>query len=125
MSARLDRLRRVCLALPETSEVVAWEDHPTFRVRDKIFVIASESADSISLKATKDDQEALVATHPRVSVAAYVGRYGWVTVDLTGKGLDWAMVEDLVLESYRLVAPKRLAALVGRGRRVSGPPHFS
>jgi len=33
----LDRLREICLALPETSEKVSWGDVPTFRVRDKIF----------------------------------------------------------------------------------------
>lgn len=114
MSARLERLRRTALALPETTEEVAWEDHPTFRVRNKIFVITGFAAESMTVKATPEDQEALVATHPRVSVAAYVGRYGWVSVDLTGKGLDWALVEDLVVESYRLVAPKRLAATLGQ-----------
>lgn len=112
MTARLDRLRRIALALPETSEVLTWEDHPTFRVRDKIFVICSATGDGINVKATKDDQEALVATHPRIEVAAYVGRYGWVAMDLTGAGLDWALVEDLILDSYRLIAPKRLAAQV-------------
>ena len=112
MSVRLERLRRISLALPETTEVEAWEDHPTFRVRDKIFVITDYAGDGITVKATKDDQEALVATHPRISVAAYVGRHGWVSVDLKGKGLDWAMVEDLIHDSYRLVAPKKLAALV-------------
>jgi predicted DNA-binding protein (MmcQ/YjbR family) len=112
VSARLDRLRKVCLALPETTEVEAWEEHPTFRVRNKIFVITGYTADSMTVKATMEDQEALVATHPRVSVAAYVGRYGWVSVDLKTKGLDWGFVEDLVRESYRLIAPKKLAALV-------------
>ena len=110
MSARLDRLRRIALALPETTEVEAWEEHPTFRVRNKIFVITGYTADSMTVKATKDDQEALVATHPRLSVAAYVGRYGWVSMDLKGAGLDWALVEDLVLDSYRLIAPKRLSS---------------
>ena len=112
MSARLDRLRRISLALPETTEVLTWEEHPTFRVRDKIFVIADLPGDRITVKATKDDQEALVATHPRITPAPYLARSGWVSVELTGKGLDWAMVEDLVRDSYRLVAPKRLAALV-------------
>lgn len=109
MSARLDRLRRIALALPETAEVEAWEEHPTFRVRNKIFVITGYTADSMTVKATAEDQEALVATHPRITVAAYVGRYGWVSVDLKSKGLDWALVEDLVLDSYRLIAPKKLA----------------
>jgi len=112
MTARLDRLRRIALALPETTEQVAWEDHPTFRVRNKIFVITDFGGDGITVKATPDDQEAIVATHPRVSVAAYVGRYGWVSMDLKGSGIDWALVEDLVLDSYRLIAPKKLAASV-------------
>ena len=112
MTRRLDRLRRVCLALPEATEVLTWEDHPTFRVRDKIFVIAAADGGGISLKATKEDQEALVATHPRITPAPYLARAGWVSVDLSGTGLDWAMVEDLIRDSYRLVAPKRLAALV-------------
>ncbi|HVF03542.1 MAG TPA: MmcQ/YjbR family DNA-binding protein [Frankiaceae bacterium] len=114
MTARLDRLRKVCLALPEATEVLTWEDHPTFRVRDKIFVIAAADGGAITLKATKDDQEALVATHPRITPAPYLARSGWVSVDLTGKGLDWAMVEDLILDSYRLIAPKRLSAQLAR-----------
>jgi len=109
---RLDRLRKIALVLPETTEQVAWEDHPTFRVRDKIFVICSATGDGITVKAAKDSQEALVAADPRISVAAYVGRYGWVSVDLKGSGVDWALVEDLILESYRLIAPKKLAAQV-------------
>lgn len=112
MSRRLERLRRVSLALPETTEVEAWEEHPTFRVRGKIFVITDYSGNGITVKATKDEQEALVATHPRITVAPYVGRYGWVHMDLTGTGLDWALAEDLICESYRLIAPKKLAALV-------------
>lgn len=110
--SRRDRLRRTALALPETTEQVAWEEHPTFRVRNKIFVICSATGDGITVKATKDSQEALVAADPRISVAPYVGRYGWVSVDLKGAGVDWALVEDLVLESYRLIAPKKLAAQV-------------
>jgi predicted DNA-binding protein (MmcQ/YjbR family) len=112
MSARLDRLRKVCLALPEATEEVTWETDLTFRVRTKIFAITGEDAGGVSLKATKEDQAELVASDPRVTVAAYVGRFGWVSVDLTGKGLDWTMVEELVRESYRLIAPKKLAALV-------------
>ena len=112
MTARLDRLRRICLALPETTEQLTWEDHPKFRVGNKIFVICSATGDGINVKATKEDQEALVASDPRITVAGYVGRYGWVYVDLKGKGLDWSMVEELIRDSYRLIAPKKLAATV-------------
>ncbi|MDQ1713380.1 MAG: hypothetical protein QOE45_2830 [Frankiaceae bacterium] len=112
MSARLDRLRALCLSLPEATEQVTWGTDLTFRVRDKIFAITGEDAGGVSVKATKEDQAALVASDPRVTVAAYVGRFGWVSVDLSGKGLDWTMVEELVRDSYRLIAPKKLAALV-------------
>lgn len=106
---RLDRLRKVCLGLPEATEQPTWEVEVTFRVRSKIFAITGPDAASVTLKATRQDQEALVASHPRVGVAPYVGRFGWVAVDLTGTGLDWSMVEEMVRESYVLVAPKSLA----------------
>lgn len=109
-AARLARLRALCLALPEATEEVTWETDLTFRVRKKIFAITGPDATGVTLKATPEDQEAMVAADPRISVAAYVGRFGWVSVDLTGKGLDWAEVAELVTDSYRLVAPKKLAA---------------
>ncbi len=56
----------------------------------------------------KAHQQALVNTDPRVTVAAYVGKHGWINVDATG-GLDWDEVREWVHESYRLNAPTRLA----------------
>lgn len=111
MSARLDRLRALCLSLPEATEEVTWETDLTFRVRTKIFAITGGDAGGVTLKATKEDQAELVASDPRITVAAYVGRFGWMSVDLTGRP-DWSLVEELVRESYRLIAPKKLAALV-------------
>jgi hypothetical protein len=43
---------------------------------------------------------------------AYVGPRGWVGFDFDAAPVDWAEVEALLRESYRLQAPKRLAALV-------------
>ena len=54
---------------------------------------------------------ALVSTDTRYSVAAYVGKHGWINVDASGP-LDWDEVRELVTESYCLNAPKRLAKLV-------------
>ena len=42
---------------------------------------------------------------------AYVGPQGWVGVELTGD-VDWDEIRELVVESYRLVAPKKLAVQV-------------
>ena len=53
-------------------------------------------------------QASLVASDDRFTIAAYVGKHGWVELDLSGK-VDWGEVEALVRESYRLVAPARRA----------------
>jgi predicted DNA-binding protein (MmcQ/YjbR family) len=53
-------------------------------------------------------QAALVAADPRFKIAAYVGKHGWVDMEL-GERIDWNEIEALVRNSYRLVAPKRLA----------------
>ena len=114
MSAAYERFRDICLSLPETSEVFVenW-GHPTFRVgpNAKMFASCSPSdaeAAVLGMKVDKAHQAALVATDKRYSVAAYVGQHGWINVDASG-GVDWDEVRELVLESYVLNAPKRLA----------------
>jgi predicted DNA-binding protein (MmcQ/YjbR family) len=111
----LDRLRGICLALPEAVEKETWGD-ATFRVRDKIFVVASAEEDraAMSCKAPPGAQEILVSADPkRFFRPPYVGHRGWVGVRLDG-GTDWDQVADLVEESYRMTAPKKVAALLDR-----------
>jgi hypothetical protein len=114
----LDRLRGICLKLPEAAEKETW-DLPTFRVRDKIFVMAiiGETPLALWCKAPPGSQAILVGADPRrFFVPPYVGHKGWVGMRL-GKGVNWREVDALVTRSYRLTAPKRLAALVaGIGR---------
>jgi predicted DNA-binding protein (MmcQ/YjbR family) len=50
-----------------------------------------------------------VKTDAGFSVAAYVGKHGWVNFDASG-AVDWEVVRELVVESYCLNAPKRLAS---------------
>jgi hypothetical protein len=106
----LERLREICLALPEATEQETW-GHPTFRVRDKIFAACGgEEAVSMTCKAPSGAQEVLVATDPeRYFRPAYVGHRGWVGVRLD-LPVDWDQISDLVEESYRMTAPKRLGA---------------
>ena len=111
---RLRRLRELCLALPEATEKETWGD-PTWRVRDRIFAMQKGNVDggrpSVWLKAGEGVQEALVASDPdRFFVPPYVGHKGWVGVHLDGRSVPWDEVGDLVEDSFRLVAPKRLAA---------------
>ncbi len=106
-------LRRLCLALPEAAEKQAWGD-PTFRVRDKIFAMEKRGDGRVSLwcKAPPGSQQILVGADPeRFFVPPYVGHRGWIGMRLD-RGVDWAEVAVVVRRSYRLIAPKRLAAQV-------------
>ncbi len=67
---------------------------------------------SIGSTLEMDHADARVRSDPRFSRAAYVGHKGWVSMELSG-AVDWAEVEALVRESYRLIAPKRLSAQLG------------
>ena len=103
-------LRKICLALPRATEKKTW-GHPTFRVAGKIFCGSDGKASAISFKVKKEDQADLVESDGRFTIAEYVGRFGWVSMDLSGKKkVDWREVEAFVNESYRLIAPKKLLA---------------
>jgi hypothetical protein len=122
MAARdpLGKLRALCLALPEATEKEAWGE-PTFRVRGKIFAMYDNShhgADRVAVwcKAPPGVQEILVAADPkRFFVPPYVGHKGWIGVRLD-LDVDWEEVEDVLADSYRLTAPKRLLTSFDRGR---------
>jgi predicted DNA-binding protein (MmcQ/YjbR family) len=114
MSAKtfLSRLREMCLALPDTKETLTW-GHPHFRVGEKIFCGYGDEngKTTITFKVTMDHQDALIM-QDRFEMAAYVGRYGWVSMDASRID-DWQEVEELVLESYQLIASKRSRAKLG------------
>jgi hypothetical protein len=112
-------LRRVCLAFPEAHEVEAWGE-PTFRVRNKLFAMYAAPSNhhgggrpAVWCKAAPGNQALMVRAEPeRYFVPPYVGPSGWVGIWLD-RNSDWSEVKELMSDSYRLVAPKRLAALVG------------
>ena len=115
----LVRLRKVCLALPEAHEVEAWGE-PTFRIRNKLFAMYAHAENhhgggqaAVWCKAAPGNQALMVRGEPgRYFVPPYVGPSGWVGVWLD-RNPDWSEVQELMSDSYKLVAPKRLAALVG------------
>ena len=106
-----DRLRAICLALPDAVEKEAWGD-PTYRVRDKIFAMEKRGDGRVSVwcKAPPGSQEVLNGADPeRFFVPPYVGVKGWICIRLDSAP-DWDEVAALIRRSYRLIAPKRLAA---------------
>lgn len=111
----LGRLRTICLTLPETTEAGGVGD-PTFRVRNKIFAMQHPMKGRASMwcKASRGFRDVLVDSEPeRYFVPPYVGQHGWIGAWLDVE-LDWDLVSDLVQESYRMTAPKRLLALLNQ-----------
>src|SRR3954447_22013485 len=104
--SHLDRLREICLALPEAEERETWGE-PTMRVRDKIFAMPKEH--QLTFKADPEERVALLED-PRFFVPPYVGTKGWLGLRLDGTAPDWDEVAELIAISYRLIAPKRLSA---------------
>lgn len=107
----LNHLRAICLALPEASEQ-GGVGNPTFKIRDKIFAMRHQMAGRMSVwcKAPPGAQSALIQTSPHLFfVPPYVGHHGWVGMWLD-VDLDWDYIAELIEESYRMTAPKRLCA---------------
>jgi hypothetical protein len=113
---RLERLRAIALALPEAVEKETWGD-PTWRVCDRIFAMQKGNyaggRPSLWVKAAPDVQALLVESQPeRFFVPPCVGAKGWAGAWLDGRRVDWRQIEDLVRESYRLIAPKRISGQI-------------
>ncbi len=137
------RLRRICLALPETYEKLAWGE-PTFRVQQgKVFAmfanakshhgkpakgsIAEQFANdkpargrnAVWILATYENQQFMIAHDAsRFFRPPYVGTHGWVGVYLDGV-CDWDELRVLLEDAWRMAAPKARggAARVSRRRR--------
>ncbi|SNS10458.1 Predicted DNA-binding protein, MmcQ/YjbR family [Actinomadura mexicana] len=113
----LNRIREICMPLPEVTEKpFGGHTAPSYRVRDKLFAMTSEDGLSLTFKAGPGVQEALVAEAPeRFFVPKYVGSKGWIGARLDVEH-DWDEVAELIEDSYRLIAPKRLADLLDKGQ---------
>jgi predicted DNA-binding protein (MmcQ/YjbR family) len=111
----LERVRSLCLALPEATEVTAW-GHPTFRAGKKMFAaFGDHSGDpTIGMKVGFDRQEELLQDS-RFYPTPYAAHQGWVSLRLDSK-TDWAELNGLIRGAYRQVALKRmLQAMDGEG----------
>jgi hypothetical protein len=109
----LERLRGICLALPETSERPS-HGAPSFFVRGKtcfLMLLDDHHGDgrfAIWCAAPAGDQALLVDADPeKFFVPPYVGHRGWLGVRLD-RGLDWDELAGIVEDAYCTVAPKKL-----------------
>jgi phosphoribosylglycinamide formyltransferase-1 len=113
---RRARVVELCAALPEAEVGEPAGRHVTFSVRGRTFgyYLDDHHGDGmvvVCVKAAPGEQKALVGADPdRFVVPDYLGNKGWVSLRIDGTDVDWDEVREMVVDSYRLVAPKRLAA---------------
>jgi hypothetical protein len=115
--SRLAELTRIALALPECKRKLCGT-HAQFLVRKKTFAYFlndhhGDGIVAVTGKVLPGDNKALVEAQPRrFYLPAYIASKGWVALRLDVGKIDWDEVRELLLGSYVLIAPKRLAELV-------------
>jgi hypothetical protein len=116
----LKRIRRICAALPETTEKLS-HGEPTFFVRKKVFAMCSfnhhnDGHIAVVAPAPPGVQAMLIEGAPqKYYKPPYVGGAGWVGIEL-----DRVNDEELafhIREAWRLIAPKKLQAMIDAGNR--------
>jgi phosphoribosylglycinamide formyltransferase-1 len=111
---RLSRLTEIALALPETTRQIC-ESHAQLTVRKKTFAyfLNNHHGDGIvavTCKVLPGDNKVLAETRPdKFYLPAYIASKGWVALRLDAGKVDWDEVSELLLGSYALIAPRRLA----------------
>ncbi|MFF5263137.1 MmcQ/YjbR family DNA-binding protein [Actinomadura viridis] len=105
----VEEFLEIVLGLPEVEQRDGHASTTGFRVQGKGFCYLDEAEASVMVKATREEQAALVAEDPEVFTASWTsGRFGWVSIRLAG--VDRDELVELVTEGWRLSASKRLAA---------------
>jgi hypothetical protein len=118
----LERVRELCLSLPETSERLS-HGQPSFFIREKrtfVMYLDNHHGDgrlALWVAAPHGIQEALVESAPEHYFRPpYVGHRGWLGVRLD-RGLAWDDIAGAIEDAYLTVAPKRLIEAAGLSDR--------
>ncbi|MDF2733994.1 MAG: hypothetical protein K0S97_617 [Chloroflexota bacterium] len=110
-----ERIRAICVALPEVTERDS-HGEATWFVGKRVFVTSADrhhdDRRAVWIAASDGVQESLVELAPdRFFRPPYVGSRGWLGVYLDVP-VDWDELAAQIVDAYRLIAPRGLAALV-------------
>ena len=109
MSVTIDDVRELASTLPRSYEVLV-RDRVKFRVGRLVYVAFSRDETLMGFGFPKEEREALVASEPHKFMLPKQSdmRYHWVVVRLAE--IDHDEMEELVLDAWRMVVPKKVAA---------------
>jgi predicted DNA-binding protein (MmcQ/YjbR family) len=115
----VDSVRGYCLSFPQARENLQWGEDLCFKVAGKIFAVLGLSSvpQSLCFKCAPE-KFAELCEQEGISPAPYVGRYKWVLVEGL-EALGDGELEDLIRQSYEMVAKKKKAKI----RRVKNSTH--
>ena len=108
----VQRVRRICSALPGTTEKLS-HGEPTFFVNKRVYAACSinhhnDGHIAVTIPAAPGVQEALIHTSPAVYYRPpYVGPAGWVGIELPRIGDEELAVH--LAEAWRLIGAKKKA----------------
>src|SRR5688572_9988255 len=113
---RLARVSGMCMALPEAT-CERSGSYRTFKVRNKVFAYLVDDHNddgrlAVCCKTELGEQVDLARKHPeKFYLPANIGSRGWVGIRIDRPKVDWDEIRGFIRESYRLVAPKAVAAM--------------
>jgi len=122
-SSPLQRVRRICLALPDANERAS-HGSPTFFIRDKrSFVMYADDHHgdgrlALWCASSSDVQKMLATSRPdQFFVPPYVGHLGWIGVRLD-RDLSWDEIQGVIKDAHQVVIEKMPRPRAAKARRV-------
>jgi hypothetical protein len=105
----VEDVREVTAGLPRSYEALV-RDRVKFRVGRLVYLACSRDETLMGFAFPKEEREALVASEPEKFLMPTRSdlRYNWVVVRLAA--IDKAEMREIVLDAWRMVVPKRVAA---------------
>jgi hypothetical protein len=105
----IEDVRAIASGLPRSYEVLV-RDRVKFRVGRIVYLAFSRDETQMGFAFPKEERDALIASEPHKFLMPRVSdqRYQWVEVRLAA--LDADELREIVLDAWRMVVPKRLAA---------------
>jgi hypothetical protein len=107
--ATLELVRRVALSLPRSYEAIV-RDRVKFRVGQIVYLAFSRDEETMGFAFPKEERDELIASEPAKFFMPRISdqRYNWV--ELRMRAVDDVEMREIVVDAWRMVVPKRVAA---------------